>query len=272
MSAPAKLTRNLSVVGIRGDGYHLIRSEMVSLDLADELYIFPEEDAAFELSDETAWLNAGKAVTPPIPIDGDNLVQKALALVGVRAGVKLIKRIPPGAGLGGGSSDAAAVLRWAGYLDLKSAAALGADVPFCIRGGRASVGGIGEEVNDLSYEELSFVIITPMLHVSTVAVYRAYDEIRRQKGSLESFVPAESESVNDLEEAALSVEPRLIFWRDFLRGIASENPRLAGSGSSWFFEIPKHKAERLAKEIAEAVLESDLTAMVKKAGAIKPLL
>ncbi len=68
-----------------------------------------------------------------------NLIVQALAAAGRRARVRVVKRIPPGAGLGGGSSDAAAVLRWAGVDDLATAARLGADVPFCLVGGRARV-------------------------------------------------------------------------------------------------------------------------------------
>ncbi len=271
--APAKLTRNLEVVGVRNDGYHLIRSEMVSLDLADEICIDPNLQEGFELTDEIAWLNATGATPPAIPVDGDNLVQKALRLLGKEAAVKLIKRIPPGAGLGGGSSDAAAIFRWAGSADLSAAAKLGADVPFCIKGGRAMVGGIGEAIEELAYEELSFVVVTPMLHVSTAEVYTAYDRMAEEKvirGT--SFGSGEDPCVNDLEAAALAVEPKLVFWRDLLLDIASERPRLAGSGSSWFFEAPERKAESLAREISQAVLEAGLTAMVKKTGAIKPLL
>ena len=135
LSAPAKLTLSLRVTGIRPDGYHDIDAEMVSLDLHDSLVIEPgtgltlhaEPPAAPELGE--------------VPSGPNNLVAKALAAVGRESRVRLTKRIPPGAGLGGGSSNAAAVLRWAGCTDLDVAARLGADVPFCVVGGRARVGG-----------------------------------------------------------------------------------------------------------------------------------
>ncbi|HEX2038585.1 MAG TPA: 4-(cytidine 5'-diphospho)-2-C-methyl-D-erythritol kinase, partial [Acidimicrobiales bacterium] len=139
VKAPAKLTLSLRVVGVRNDGYHLLDAEMVSLDLHDVLVF---EDGENDL--------------PP-----DDLVSKALLAVGRSAHVTLEKRIPVGAGLGGGSADAAAVLRWAGCADLSVAASIGADVPFCLVGGRARVRGIGEVVEPLPFEERVFTLLTP---------------------------------------------------------------------------------------------------------------
>src|SRR5207302_2726971 len=102
---------------------------------------------------------------------------RALATVGRRARVRLFKEIPAGAGLGGGSADAAAVLRWAGCDDLAAAARLGADVPFCLVGGRARVRGAGEEVSPLPFEDVagrSYTLLTPPFGVSTAAVYREW--------------------------------------------------------------------------------------------------
>ena len=82
----------------------------------------------------------------------ENLVRRALAAAGRQAFVRLHKRIPAGAGLGGGSADAAAVLRWAGVTELRVAARLGADVPFCLVGGRARVRGVGEQVDPLPFD------------------------------------------------------------------------------------------------------------------------
>ena len=104
LSAPAKLTVSLRIVGVRDDGYHLIDAEMMSLGLADRLVLTDGDgldiDGPFRPGPEV--MNAG-----------DNLVTAALALVGERRHVALTKNIPAGAGLGGGSSDAAAILRWA---------------------------------------------------------------------------------------------------------------------------------------------------------------
>jgi 4-diphosphocytidyl-2-C-methyl-D-erythritol kinase len=216
--APAKVTSSLRVTGVRADGYHLVDAEMVTVDLADELAIDPTGDGLTVLD------AAGRGL--PVPADGSNLVVRALALADRRAGVLLTKRIPAGAGLGGGSADAAAVLRWAGYDDPGGAASLGADVPFCLVGGRARVTGIGEQIEVLPHVERTLTLLTPPFGCSTPAVYRAWDELGGPS----------AEGPNDLEPAALVVEPRLAEWRDRLGDATGLTPVLAGSGSTWFVE------------------------------------
>jgi 4-diphosphocytidyl-2-C-methyl-D-erythritol kinase len=137
-----------------------------------------------------------------------------------------VKRVPTGGGLGGGSADAAAVLRWAEVDDLAIAEALGADVPFCLRGGRAQVGGIGESVTPLPYQERTFTLLTPPFGCSTPHVYKIWDEMGGPT----------ADGPNDLEPAALAVEPLLARWRDQLGEATGETPVLAGSGSTWFVE------------------------------------
>ena len=213
--APAKLTVSLRVTGVRPDGYHEVDAEMVTLDLADELRIGPGDS-----------LEVVGATGLAVPADDDNLVRRALRAVGRTAAVRLVKRIPAGAGLGGGSADAAAVLRWAGCRDLDLAARLGADVPFCLLGGRARVTGTGEVVDPLPPVDRTFTLLTPPLGVSTPAVYRAWDDLGGPAGA----------GGNDLEPAALAVEPRLAAWRDRLAEATGATPVLAGSGSTWFVE------------------------------------
>jgi len=167
--APAKLTLSLRVTGVRGDGYHLLDAEMITIDLADSLH-FTDGDGL-----EVVNCNPGDQVAS----GEDNLARRALRRVGCRAQVRLEKRIPPGAGLGGGSADAAAVLRWAGVSDLGVAAELGADVPFCLVGGRARVGGVGEVVEPLAFEHRPFVVAMLPFGIATSAVYRAWDELGR---------------------------------------------------------------------------------------------
>lgn len=210
----AKLTLSLRITGVRDDGYHLLDSEMVTIDLADSLTFRPGDGLIVE--------PAGAA-----PETGDNLVHRALQAVGRRAHVTLRKHIPAGAGLGGGSADAAAVLRWAGCTDLAVAASLGADVPFCVVGGRARVRGVGEQVDPLAFEPLqaqAFTLLTPPLVVSTPAVYRAWDDLGGPRAS----------GPNDLEPAALQVTPELAAWRDRLGEATGAQPVLAGSGSTWW--------------------------------------
>jgi 4-diphosphocytidyl-2-C-methyl-D-erythritol kinase len=214
--APAKLTLSLRVTGVRADGYHELDAEMVSVDLADEL-LFREGDGQDGLDVLDGWA----------PADRSNLVLRALDAVGRQAHVTLTKRIPVGAGLGGGSTDAAAVLRWAGHHDdVALAASLGADVPFCLRGGRARVTGIGDVLDPLPFVERTFTLVTPPFGCSTPAVYRAWDELGGPS----------ADGPNDLEPAALRVEPRLARWRDGLGDATGATPVLAGSGSTWFVE------------------------------------
>jgi 4-diphosphocytidyl-2-C-methyl-D-erythritol kinase len=218
--APAKLTLSLRVTGVRDDGYHLLDSEMVTVDLADCL--------TFSAGDGLEVVNEAAAGEPP-PAGPENLVVRALRALGRQAAVKLVKRIPAGGGLGGGSTDAAAVLRWAGCRDLQLAASLGADVPFCLVGGRARVSGIGEVLEPLDYSPLAgkaYTLLTPPFGVSTVAVYRAWDDLGGPSGP----------GPNDLELPALTVEPRLARWRDQLGQATGAEPVLAGSGSTWFVE------------------------------------
>lgn len=216
ISAPAKLTVSLAMTGVRDDGYHLIDAEMVSLDLHDTL----------EISEGDGLEIVGAAAGRRIEADDDNLVRKALRLCGRRAHIRLHKRIPAGAGLGGGSSDAAAVLRWAGYDDPVGAASIGADVAFCLRGGRARVTGIGEIVEPLPDEPRTFTLLTPPIACSTPEVYAAWDRLEGPSGA----------NGNDLEPAALVVAPELATWRDELARVSGLVPRLAGSGSTWFVE------------------------------------
>jgi 4-diphosphocytidyl-2-C-methyl-D-erythritol kinase len=242
--APAKLTLSLRVMGVRADGYHLLDAEMVSLDLADELTF--GEGSGFQVVDARPGVGASSALAPPagvgdalkpgvpaapglppgVPAGDDNLVRRALRAVGRDAHVRLVKRIPAGGGLGGGSADAAAVLRWAGNDDVALAARLGADVPFCLRGGRARVTGVGDRLDPLPFVERTFTLVTPPFGCSTVAVYRAWDVL----GGPTAAGP------NDLEPAALSVEPGLTRWRDRLGDATGQAPVLAGSGSSWYVE------------------------------------
>ena len=215
--APAKLTWFLEVTGRRADGYHELRSEMVTLNLADRLDVDPEGDyLRFE---------------PPVPgvvADETNLIARALRLVGRRAGVVVHKEIPPGGGLGGGSADAAAILRWAGGVSAEAALSLGGDVPFCQVGGRALVEGVGERLTPLEDDPRSLTLLLLDFGVNTAACYRAYDELvargERPGGR------------NHLERAACLVEERLARALDWARAEFGAGVTLAGSGSTMYLE------------------------------------
>ncbi|MEZ5215570.1 MAG: 4-(cytidine 5'-diphospho)-2-C-methyl-D-erythritol kinase [Ilumatobacteraceae bacterium] len=214
LEAPAKLTLELRMTGVRDDGYHLIDATMVTLELHDVV----------EFRTPGRGLTASGPFADGVPLGPENLVAKALALTGTTAAIHLHKRIPHGGGLGGGSADAAAVLRWAGWTDVAGASRLGADVSFCLVGGRARVRGIGEQIEPLDPMPEAITTISPPFGCSTPVVYRAWDDLGGPRSS----------GPNDLEPAALAVEPRLAQWRDRIREVVGTPPILAGSGATWF--------------------------------------
>ena len=218
LMAHAKLTWNLEITGRREDGYHELRSEMTTISLHDVLFV----------DESTDHLEVLSPFATEIATDEHNLIVRALRLVGRRAGVRVEKSIPVGGGLGGGSADAAAILRWAGGVSNEAALTLGGDVPFCQRGGRALVEGVGERLSDLPFEERKVTLIVPDFGVSTAASYRAYDEMRA-----DGWSPS---GANHLEEPAGRVEPRLASTLQWLRAEIGPRVQLAGSGSSMFIE------------------------------------
>ncbi len=177
--AHAKLNLGLKVLGKRADGYHDILSVFRTIDLADRLSFHESAQAGFSCSDRS------------LPTTADNLVLKALDLFSREVAettalpvlhLHLEKAIPVGAGLGGGSSDAAATLRGlnklSGYpldeqLLIRLAEDVGSDVPFCVQGGTALVSGRGEVVEKLVWPEQLwyFVVVFPGVFVSTKWVY-----------------------------------------------------------------------------------------------------
>lgn len=228
LTAPAKVTLSLRVTGVRSDGFHLIEAEMVTVDLADLVVVGGSGVVGGEgaRATSTRVRAEGELGGLDVPTGDGNLVAAALAAAGRWAEVELVKRIPAGAGLGGGSADAAAVLRWAGVDDLSLAAGIGADVPFCLVGGRARVSGIGEVVTPLPHRDQVLTLLTPPFGCPTPAVYRAWDDLGGPTGL----------GRNDLEVAALAVAPELARWRDELADATGREPTLAGSGSTWFVE------------------------------------
>ena len=219
IDAPAKLTLSLRVTGVREDGFHLIDAEMVTLDLVDKVCITPNEDG----------LNFEGPFSSGISTDSSNLVRRALSLAGRSARVHIVKNIPSSGGLGGGSADAAAILNWAGFTDLETASRLGADIPFCMIGGRARVRGIGDLIETLPPVQRKITLVIPPFGVSTPAVYRAWDDLARAGINTTS-------DQNDLQQAALVIEPRLLEWQDKIARACGQAPVLAGSGATWWLD------------------------------------
>jgi 4-diphosphocytidyl-2-C-methyl-D-erythritol kinase len=207
--APAKLNLELRVLGRRPDGSHDVETILQAIDLSDRLSITPAPESTIETRG-----------TFSVPSGPDNLVLRAAAEFGLKAHFVLTKSIPPGAGLGGGSSDAAAVLRAAGEgrQDLDAVAArLGADVPFFLRGGTARATGRGESLEAMETRPGWFAIAWPRFEVSTAAVYQAWDVVG-------------GDGRNHLFRAACAVEPRLTRFAAQL----GEGWLMTGSGSAFF--------------------------------------
>ena len=229
IDAPAKLTLELRVTGVRDHdpfrGYHHIDAVMTTLDLGDVLEIVELDPGAPSRVQYVGPFAHGLNDLP-----GDDLVTRALRSVGRSADVTVTKNVPHGGGLGGGSADAAAILRWAGVSDTDVAVRLGADVAFCLAGrGRARVRGIGEIVDPLPDDRGTVTLIVPPFSVSTPAVYREWDALVSSRSSTN-----EEEALNDLELAAIAVEPRLAEWKAAITDVTGVTPTLAGSGSTWF--------------------------------------
>ncbi len=196
---------------------------MVTLDLADELEL---ADAGTEPTSLQVRA-APPASAPDAHLGDDDLIRRALSLVGRAAHVTLLKRIPIGAGLGGGSADAAAVLRWAGERDPQAALRLGADVPFCVVGGRAVVRGVGELVEPIEVVARTATLALPSLRVDTGSCYLAYDGLALR---------SQRHPRNDLSAAAEVVCPALVDVRRVLEERTGADFVLAGSGSTLFCE------------------------------------
>ncbi len=255
-SAPAKVNLSLRVGRPRSDGYHELDSLIQAIDWTDELRLCGADED--RLSVEGA----------DLPTGGDNLVWKAVEALGVEdrrpVGIALTKRIPSGAGLGGGSSDAACVIAALGDRyrisspdRRKAALRVGADVTFFLNGGTARMEGIGEHITRLDpLEGVVFGVAVPDYRLSTPEVYRTWDlleyptgeivDSRRLPPQLRSF-----EIVNDLTPAALALEPML---GDLIADLSDRWERpvmMSGSGSAVFACFADH--DEASDAVAAAV-------------------
>ncbi len=182
LKAFAKVNYALDVLGLRDDGYHDIRTVMQSISLADEIEVEPAE-SGFDLTIEPAETDVGPKEKNTVYAAWRELSEEARSPLPAR--VRLYKKIPSGAGLGGGSADAAAVLVALNELfDLDFDAErlrsvglrVGADVPFCVSGGTALGEGVGELLTPLSAApDHRLVVVRPTEAANTAEVYRAYD-------------------------------------------------------------------------------------------------
>ena len=245
--APAKINLFLEVVGKREDGYHELETVMQEIDLSDNLtFREVEEGVRLECDDMS------------IPCGADNLVCKAANLMirecGIKKGVLigLEKNIPVGAGLGGGSSDAAATLKalntlWGvGLTDeelMGFAAKLGSDVAFFIKGKTSLCRGRGEKVNPIKVKnKFNYVVIFPHIRIDTVTIYKNLKITLTRKRKDVSFFLDTLEHENEvsvgellfnrLEEPVFTLYPGLLQLKKFLERFGFCGLLVSGSGSS----------------------------------------
>lgn len=259
--APAKINLSLDIVGRRPDGYHLLKSVMQTLSLADVVEVALAQQTTVQATDAA------------LPCDESNLAWRAYKLLadefGLDAGVavKLTKQIPLGGGMAGGSTDAAQVLLAVNELfalgltadELRQRAVkLGADVPFCIGGGTALAEGIGELITLLDpCPELRLVLVNPGFAVPTPAVYARLDNIPAaptdytaavlaalQTGSPRAVAAALG---NALEPAAFALYPQLAALKAELAALGLA-PLLCGSGATVFAVAADKKRAAIAAD------------------------
>ena len=260
VEAFAKVNRSLRVLGKRPDGFHELDTVFQTVDLTDEIHFFEGEERSGEVS-----LTIEGA---DLPVDGSNLILRAAASLRERfrsrrgARIHLSKKIPVGGGMGGGSSNAASVLRGLAALwrlpatedDLHAvAASLGADVPFFLLGGRARGRGRGELLTPLPDGPEEWLILAfPPFSLSTAAVYGVFsasaltDSVAQTnlRGSDSGGGPDR----NDLEPAAESLRRELRRLRLALSDHGATNARLSGSGSTVFGVFGDAESARRAFE------------------------
>jgi len=265
LPAPAKLNLFLHILGQRQDGYHELETLFQILDHGDEL--------EFEIA-ESLQLEQIPAAGFPMQ---DNLVYRAAQLLIQQSGlsrgahIRLHKKIPVGAGLGGGSSDAATTLLalnhlWNLGLSIDELAelglSLGADVPVFVRGQSALGLGIGEQLQPVELEENWFLVVTPQIHISTLAVF-AHPELTRDGKSIVDRCESRLTCVgrnskiraladlggrNDSQAVVEKLYPEVAGMRQALERFGSVS--MSGTGSSLFMRFSdKAEAEQVLRQL-----------------------
>ncbi|WP_307726340.1 4-(cytidine 5'-diphospho)-2-C-methyl-D-erythritol kinase [Sinisalibacter aestuarii] len=257
--APAKINLCLHVTGQRPDGYHLLDSLVVFADIGDRVRVMPADAISLEVTGPMAG---------GVPADERNLVWKAAQLFDIPVAITLDKHLPTAAGLGGGSSDAAATLfamaDLAGTTTLPEGATdLGADLRVCLARQASRMRGIGDDVTPVEgMPELYAVLANPGVDVSTPEVYAALENktntglpkrIPRWRGAW-SALDWLSKQRNDLEEPARRIAPVIGEVLDALAALPGARfARVSGSGATCFalFE-ERAEADMAADALAQA--------------------
>ena len=211
LRAPAKVNLTLHVTGQRADGFHLLDSLVMFADVGDTIRVAEADETALKVDGRMA---------PGVPVDDRNIMIRAAQMMRVSADMRLTKKLPHAAGIGGGSSDAAATLRALSQLTGRpipeNAHSLGADLPVCLLGRTARMRGIGEVIEPLEgLPKLHAVLVNPKLPVLTKAVFRGLEH--KDNPPMPEVIPQGLKAAglidwlkgmrNDLEAPAMQAEP-----------------------------------------------------------------
>lgn len=263
LKAYAKVNLTLDVVGRRNDGYHLLESVMQSVSLADQI----------TLSKQPAGISL-KTTEPSLPTNEDNIVWQAARAfcreLPFEAGISICieKQIPIAAGLGGGSTNAAAVLfglniLYGGNLSIeelqKIGVKIGADVPFCLRGGTALAEGIGEKLTVLQpFPPVTFALVIPPKEVSTTAVFRQFPPSAFGSGHTRNLVKLlqANKSIselsrtlhNSLEIVTVTLVPEIEIWKRRLLDGGAQAALMSGSGPTVMGVFREYEAANRFRE------------------------
>ncbi|WP_136441764.1 4-(cytidine 5'-diphospho)-2-C-methyl-D-erythritol kinase [Pacificoceanicola onchidii] len=235
--APAKINLTLHVTGQRADGYHLLDSLVVFADVGDTVAVQLAPDLSLDVTGP---------MMDGVPTGGSNLVHKAASAFETPVAITLGKHLPAAAGIGGGSSDAAATLKAMSTLTSRPVPVdpltFGADVPVCMIASAARMQGIGEQVTPLTLPLLHAVLVNPRVGVSTPAVFKSMS--RRDNPAMSAIpegVDADgliqwlAEQRNDLETPAIALEPVIGDVLNALKGLEGVRlTRMSGSGATCF--------------------------------------
>lgn len=265
--APAKLNLFLHITGRRQDGYHELQTVFQLLDFGDQMAFDVSNDGILSLH-----LSSSEAVETDTPLD-NNLVTSAAQLLRLEAGnpllgasISLEKRLPSGAGLGGGSSNAATCLlalnqRWELNLSTEElceiGVKLGADVPVFIRGKSAWAEGIGEQLSPVELGDSWYLVVSPKCSVSTVEVF-CHEHLTRNSQAIKMADFLAGSARNDCESVTRKLHPEVDQAFEILAKFADF--RMTGTGSSLFASFD---TEAAAKKVLNA-LPDDLPGFVAK--------
>ena len=286
----AKINLHLEVLGIRSDGFHEVAMFMQSINLSDQLKMIKSEDNNITLKSNNTEISNGE----------DNLIIKAASLLRNKVGythlgvnIELVKNIPIGAGLAGGSADAAATLvglnkLWNLNLEIseleKLSKEIGSDIPFCVSGGRQICFGRGEilERLNLDHFDLGLILVKdPSIQVSTPVAYKKYKEeyghryleddsdfeikrniLRSNDWSDKSLLVNRKEIQNDLQKTVFPMSPEVEKSLKILSGLpGSRLVSMSGSGPSCFALFPNYEyANKVLKDHIDEFERAGLTA------------